>query len=134
LASKRVRIALAGFAVWVAARFGLELDPAAVDKVIDLAMVLIGSFAVTGFGKERQPIDLAALAEQLGKLGLVRVEATATTNPPPLASTTPASPLAPRAVPVAGQPGGSPGVPLSEARAMRDAARPRPTPNPEEKP
>jgi hypothetical protein len=109
LKSKRVRIAVAAIVVWGAARFGLELDAAAVDRVLDLAMVVIASFGLTGFGKERSAQELAVAKESGGTIARVEV----TTIPPPIADRTPTQP---------GRAGA--GIPLEQASSLRPRTHP----------
>lgn len=87
LNSKRVRITVVGLVVWAAARFGLDLDAAAIDQVLDLAMVLVASYGATGWGKER----VAEAAKTGGTI--TSLEVTTTTMPPPTAGEPPARPV-----------------------------------------
>ena len=87
LASKRIRIALAALVLWAAARFGFDLDPGAVDRVIDLAMVVIASFGLSGFGKDRSAQELEA-----AKGGVVVARMEMTTVPPPIVALPPLPP------------------------------------------
>jgi hypothetical protein len=94
LTSRRVRIAIAALVLWAAARFGLDLDPGAVDRVIDLAMVVIASFGLSGFGKERSAQELEA-----AKSGVVVARVEMTTVPPPVPMPPPVPSSTPRPTP-----------------------------------
>lgn len=121
LKSKRIRVAVAAVAIGVAARLGLHVDAELVNKLLDLAMVVVASFGLTGLGKERV-IEAAKLGATTSDIEIH------TTNPPPIAPTsTPASPLQParrtsRSTPTTPDLGG-------EARRLREEARGR-TPAP----
>jgi len=94
LTSRRVRIAIAALVLWAAARFGFDLDPGAVDRVIDLAMVVIASFGLSGFGKERSAQELEA-----AKSGVVVARMEMTTVPPPIPMPPPVPSSTPRPTP-----------------------------------
>lgn len=53
LAKKKIKVALVALGVWGGARFGFDLDAAAVDKIIDLAMVVIAAIGLEDWGKAR---------------------------------------------------------------------------------
>jgi hypothetical protein len=93
LRSRRVRIFIASILVWGTARFGFDIDPAALDKGLELVMVLIGSFGLSGFGKEKTAQEIEAAKQGLLILG-------SATIPPPISSSTPppipSLPLPPR--------------------------------------
>jgi hypothetical protein len=116
LTSRRVRIAIGALILWAAARFGLDLDPGAVDRVIDLAMVVIASFGLSGFGKDRSAQEIEA-----AKGGVVVARMEMTTIPPPIAAQPP--PLPP---PPATSPRATPTSMLGKvAGELRDEARAR---------
>jgi hypothetical protein len=115
LKSSRVRITIIAMIVWGAARAGLELDAAAVDKILDMAMVLVASFGATGWGKER----VAEAAKTGGSITTVEI----TTTIPPQTAGAPTSDAVENVL------GRERGRPLSEAGKVREEAR-RPTPEP----
>jgi hypothetical protein len=119
LSKKKIKVAIAALVLWAGARFGLELDPAAVDRVIDLAMVVIAAIGLEDWGKAR--IQEAAKAG--GSIAEVTVH---TTQPPPVAP--PVLPkgqgrrsgLTPTTIPGLGE----------RARQLREEAKARATPTP----
>ena len=124
--SRRVQIFLASIIAAAGARFGLDVDQELVNKILELAMVLVGSFGLTGMGKERG----AEAAKSGGSTASIEVT---TTNPPPIAQA-----LADLPPPLGRQ--RRPGYPtpttqeivrtLSEKRAMRAEVRSTPVPQP----
>lgn len=123
LTSKRVRIAVVAAVVWAAARFGLDIDPAAIDRILDLAIVLVASFGLSGFGKERsqQELDAAKAGVQVTRLEL-------TTIPPPVATTEPPTPEVPPPLPLI--PRGRQTPDTADLGAAARLLRPRPPEKP----
>ena len=119
LQSKKVRVALAAILVWVAARFGLQMDASDVEPIVFILITLIASQGVADAGKERAKVETQAAKEGVGT---ARVEVTI---PPPIA---PAPPVVPAAALGARRRHSATPTPTtqdlgSEARRLREMAK-----------
>lgn len=61
--SKKFLAALAAIVVYVAGRFGLNVDPAALDRIVAALLVYVGAQGIADHGKSAAQVNAAAASQ-----------------------------------------------------------------------